>query len=109
MKITAPTNMADVDPEGFLVALTRVLEQIAFAINGNLEPASNFKMELAEFVSNEAGEEVPIRHGLGRIPTGYIVVRRSTDMRVYDATTAFDSKAIYLKGSTTGTAKILIF
>lgn len=42
------------------------------------------------------GGESSIPHGLGRIPTGYIVCRSSGICQVYDGPTSFTNQNIYL-------------
>jgi hypothetical protein len=42
------------------------------------------------------GGESQIAHGLGRVPIGYWIVRKSRDVDVYDGTTAWTSTYVYL-------------
>lgn len=77
-------------------------------INGNLEFDSNIKSSTIEVTFASANVEQGIRHGLKRIPTGYIVKRASVACSIYDGGTKNTSDAIFLKSSAAGTVTLIV-
>lgn len=57
-----------------------------------------------------AGTEFSVAHGLGKVPTGYIVYGQSAAGSLYDGSTANTKTTLYLKSNATGTTfKIIVF
>jgi hypothetical protein len=52
---------------------------------------------------------VAVGHGLGRTPRGYIVVKRSADVRVWDASTAATVNLLHLQANGTATVSLWVF
>lgn len=54
--------------------------------------------------------EFSVNHGLGSVPTGYIVISRDKAATIYDSTTAWTIENIYLKSNVATVAiRLLIF
>ena len=61
-------------------------------------------------VTLTAGAFTPVSHGLGRRPTGYIVVRRNANAVLWDRADAADANAfLYLQPSATVTVTLWVF
>lgn len=61
-------------------------------------------------VTLAAGAFTPVSHGLGRRPTGYLVVRRNANAAIWDQGDTPDSNAfLYLQTSATVTVTLWVF
>lgn len=61
-------------------------------------------------VTLAAGAFTPVSHGLGRRPTGYLVVRRNANAVLWDQDDAADANAfLYLQPSATVTVTLWVF
>mgnify|MGYP000376048240 FL=1 len=61
-------------------------------------------------VTLAAGAFTPVSHGLGRRPTGYLVVRRNANAVLWDQADAADANAfLYLQPSATVTVTLWVF
>ncbi len=85
------------------------LDSIKSLLNNGLGLVDNFAGKNVSATFSVANTDTALVHGLGRVPTGYIVSRRSASMNVYDGATAWTSNVIYLKSSATGTATIFVY
>lgn len=85
-----------------------VIRQIVDLCNGKLSFSENFDCFTAsvEFTSTSVDTAVP--HGLGRAPNGYIIVKRSANMVIFDGSTENTDSVLYLRTSATGTASVII-
>jgi hypothetical protein len=83
-----------------LTDITTALQRLTFK--------DNFKSYTAQ-VTISAGQELPIQHNLGVIPTGKLILK-STGYQVRDGDTAWTSDYIYLKneGSNAVTLTVVI-
>jgi hypothetical protein len=105
-------------------ALQQIYQQVAQVINGKLElgsgvqqavgsvmPCINFDAVSCSYVTGTAGTDDVITHNLGRIPIGYIVLRRFTAaVIVYDSPTAWTTTKLFLRSTVAGvTVKLLVF
>ena len=74
-------------------------------------PLSKLDVNEYSFTSNGVADtEETIKHGLSRVPTGYIVVSQDKAASLYKGSTAWTNEIIYLKSSVASTAwKILIY
>jgi hypothetical protein len=74
------------------------------------EYAGNIDGRYITFTSTTADIDIPLAHGLGRTPIGYLVVSRSNAGTVYDSTTAWNSTSMYVCCDTTScTVKLVAF
>lgn len=109
MKITESIEFSSKNESELRIALGKVLQQISFAINGNLDPATNLKVDTQDVTFSSANSDTQVRHSLGRTPVGYWPVSLSAAMTIYDGTVARNANFITLKSSATGSAKLFIF
>lgn len=84
-------------------------DNVVETINGNLDFSTNFNGKLMSVTFSSANSDVAVSHGLGRVPSGYLVYSRSASMVVYNGSSPSTSSVIYLKASATGTVGLFIF
>jgi hypothetical protein len=89
--------------------LSRFFEQIRDIVNGNIELDSNIRGQVIEITFAAANTQQPIKHGLGRTPTGYILIKAGAATSIYDGTSSNTSEFIYLRSSAATTVKVLVF
>lgn len=77
-------------------------------INGRLEFDTNLKSDTVEVTFSTANAEKEISHGLGKVPTGYLVKRASAACSIYDGDTKNSATKIYLKSSAAATVRIIV-
>lgn len=79
-------------------------------MNKGIRVEDNWDAAEIEFDTAAVGAENTLQHGLGRIPRGYIVVKRDQVVNVYDGTTAWNQYNIYVKSDVEGaTVSVIIF
>ena len=61
-----------------------------------------------EFTFTGPGVDVAVEHKLGRIPVGYLVVKRTASMTVYDGVASSSEDWLVLRASAAGTAYVLV-
>lgn len=69
----------------------------------------NFHGTFATVVSGAANTDITITHGLGAIPRGYLVTRRSAAGSLYLGTGTWTSTTASLKSSTANTIYLVLF
>jgi hypothetical protein len=89
--------------------LADLVDQLSFIINGNIGIFDNVKLCTTSANFTTANTNLYVEHTLGRVPRGYIVIRRNGNILVYDGSLEWNQYGIYLKGSTTGRVTLLIF
>lgn len=78
-------------------------------VNGNLNFVENIQGQYVSITFTNTSDDFPLLHNLGHTATGYLVVKRSTNMSIYDGVSAWDSTRVFLKSSAKGTALVFIF
>lgn len=78
-------------------------------VNGNLDFNSNLRCKLVDVVFTAANTDKRIAHSLGKIPTGYILVKTTASANLYDGSIVADADIIVLKSTATFTGTILFF
>jgi len=103
-----PRDKADEDLFNVLSEFTTDVIKI---LNGGILFSDNFDCQLVSYTSNgSADTEDTVAHGLGKVPTGYIVYSRDKAAIVYDSGTAFTATNIYLKCNVATVAlKLIVF
>lgn len=86
-----------------------IKDQIYQIVNGKIEFDLNIWSSTVDVTFTAANTEVAVSHGLGRVPTGYILVKSSAATALYDGTTTNTASTIYLKASVAATVKIIVF
>jgi len=89
---------------GFVHDVTRIL-------NRGVVFEDNVDCAFVSFTSNATPDtEDTVAHGLGRVPTGYLVYSRDKAGVLYDSGTAFTASNIYLKCNVASVAfKLIVF
>ena len=85
-------------------------DDLLSVVNGKLEFKTNIQSEIASITFGTADTEVKIPHGLGRVPTGYLLIGSAgIPSELYDGDTKNTTAFIYLKNVTANAVtKILI-
>lgn len=82
---------------------------LAQVLNGGLKFSDNFNGEILTLAdTGPADSEQTVPHSLKRLPTGFLVLRRSNAGVVYDSGTAWTTTTIFVKCST-GNATVTLF
>lgn len=97
------------DPKEQIRFAAQNFDMLKEVLNNGLQFADNFDAKIINITFTSANADTRADHGLGRVPQGYIVFRRSASMVVYDGATAWSTSSIYLKSSATGTVTVMIF
>jgi len=69
----------------------------------------NLKTSTVDVSFTAANTQVPINHGLGRVPTGYIQAKSNVAARVYDGGSANTDSVLYLKSDAIANVKVIVF
>lgn len=77
-------------------------------VNGSLEFGKNIIGTTSEVTFSAANTDTRIAHGLGRAPTGYLIIGQSASGSIYDGVAAADSTYLYLRASAAMRAKIIV-
>ncbi len=78
-------------------------------VNGNLNFFDNIKCNIIDVTFSTANVDVPIRHTLGKTPTGYWLVKTNVAAILYTGSTPATPEFITLKSSVAATTKIFLF
>lgn len=108
MKITASPDVDRVKPEELARYTSIFLSQVVEKFNKNLNFTDDFSGNIINVTFSSANVDVASIHGLGRVPSGYIILGASAAMSVYDGASANTSSLIYLRSSAAGVAKVLV-
>lgn len=79
------------------------------ALNGGLTFQDNFACQLKEVTFAHSNTEQLIEHTLKKVPTGYLAIRADAVTNLYDGTTAWTNKLIYLRADVATTVTLLLF
>jgi len=106
-----PGNIKPEEPLGSFVKLLRKLwEQMARIVNGGLAFGDGINgiqdnidgMWINVATPGAANTNFTVTHNLGRIPTGYIVMRKDATCDIYDGSVAATVTQLTLKSTATG-------
>lgn len=86
-----------------------ITNSIVSAVNGGLDFTDNCNVSNVSVTFPAANVQVKVTHTLNRIPQGYLVAGRATNLQVFDGTSAMNSSEIFVQSSAAGTAKLLIY
>lgn len=89
--------------------LNRFTSDLTDIVNGNLEFGSNIKSSVISINFTAANSDIGVDHGLGRVPTGYILVKSNAACSIYDGSALANAKTITLKSNAVANTKILVF
>lgn len=96
-------------PEELARFVSNALKEIQQIINGNISFQDNFRGKIVDFNFTATNTDTRIVHGLGYVPSGYIVVQTNVGVVVNDGSIQTTSTDIWLKGNAISSGKILIF
>jgi hypothetical protein len=108
-KVTASTDFDRAPKEQLTRFLTLLASDVVQQINGGLDFQSNFNCKLLTVTFSAANAAVAVVHGLGRVPTGFIVYQRSANLVVYDGVSPNTSSTLNLRASAAGTVSGICF
>lgn len=109
MKVVTKLSNAHVPTwEELRRAVSQDLQVLTAAINGRLSLIDNVQSSFLTVVFPGTGT-LKIPHTLGIVPTGYITVGLTADIRVFDGVGTWTKQDIYLRASGAGTARLLLF
>ncbi len=107
--ITASSDMTQCKPEELAKFLDIFCQDVADTVNGKLDFTTNFNCKLISVTFGAAGVSTSAVHGLGRVPSGYIVTGASAATAVYNSTVANTASTINLIASAAATVGLLVF
>ncbi len=108
-RITVTTDMTQCKPEELAKFLDHFCQNVEQVINGRLDFSTNLNCKLISITFSTANLSVPLDHGLGRVPAGYIVTSASAATSVYDSPVANTTSTINLMASAPATVGLLVF
>lgn len=108
-KITASSDIQQVKPEDVARYTDLFCQDVTEVVNGKLSFADNFDGKSQSVTFSLTATDMAIQHGLGRVPTGYIITSATAAMKVYSGNLVATSDAIYLRSDAVGTVTLLIY
>ena len=109
-RIKVPLSVSNTeDLENLRRFTAKTLSDVVDVINGNLDFGDNVRCKIQTVNFLASNSDTQIAHGLGYVPTGYIVVGQSATGTVYDGSQAKTNRDIWLKCTAAITVKLLIF
>lgn len=84
------------------------LDQIGQILNNGLSLTDNFNAKFITVSFPVANSEVAAPHGLGRVPSSYIILGANAAMSVYDGTSTSTASVLYLKSSAVGSVRLMV-
>lgn len=88
---------------------SNALREIQQIINGNISFDDNFRGKTFTVVFNSANADTKIDHGLGFVPTSYLVTSQTAAMSIYNGTQTATGQIFFLRSSAVGTATVFLF
>lgn len=91
--------------------LSLVFQNLKAILDGGISFADNVDCSIVTVTSHATpGTEFSASHGLGKIPSGYMVCGQSAVGSIYDGGTTNTTSALYLKSDAAGAVfKVLVF
>lgn len=100
-------NLKTIEELGRFVSIMN--NDIIRAINGLLTFQDNFACVTIEASFTAANTETEVTHNLGKVPSGYFVIKSNAASVVYDSGRQNTDKIIYLKASAISNVTMIIF
>ena len=97
--------------KALIQALSTTMTNLESVLNGGLSFSENMDCKLVSYTTNVApNTEDTVAHGLGKVPTGFLIYSEDKAAVIYDSGTAWTKTNIYLKCDTASVAaKLIIF
>lgn len=108
-KITASPKLAQVQQDEHQRFADIFASDVVDKVNGKLDFQNNFNCKLVTITFTAPGVESSVDHGLGRVPSGYIVYGQSTAMSIHNGTSTNTATTLYLISNAAGTANLVVF
>jgi hypothetical protein len=108
-KVQASSDLSTIKPEELQKYTTLALNDIVQTVNGKLEFGPNISGRMVVVQFTAANTDTTMAHGLGKTPSGYLVIGLSASMIVYNGTVANTSTNVILRSSAIGTATLFVF
>jgi len=113
MKVQASSNFDNIETyDNFKRFITRFSQEVTQILNGNVSLTDNFAGQSISVSFAAPATNQTIAHTLGRLPIGYLLLRNSSGMVLYDGSVAaevFTRSTVTLRATVAGTATILVF
>lgn len=113
MKINASPfldNLTTLDAlKRFITVFSRNVQE---AVNGNLSFSDNFNAVQLSVTFSGSGVDTVVEHQLDRVPVGYLVLRSTSPLIVYDGsqpTRVLTKTFVTLRASASGQCTLLLF
>ena len=84
-------------------------QEVKAILNGSIEILRNIEGKVQTLVILEADTDTPVKHRLGHVPLGYLVIGQSADMGIYDGLSGSNGTNIFFRANALGTARVFIF
>lgn len=97
------------DPAQQVKFTSLVLEEVANLLNNGLTFTDNFDAKFLSVTFSAAATNQAIAHGLGRAPSGYVILRKSANVSVWDGTNNFSATYLYLAADAAGTITVMVY
>ncbi len=107
--ITASTDMTQCRPEELAKFLDLFCQDVVNTVNGKLDFATNLNTKLISITFGAANTNTAVAHGLGRVPSGYIVTSASAATSVYTGSVPTSTSLLNLMASAAATVGLLVF
>jgi hypothetical protein len=88
--------------------VSKFFEQVTKLFSNGITISDNFDAKILTLTFTSSATDTSLAHGLGRVPSGYLVLKRSANMVVYDGSNAWTSQNIYLRASAAGSITVAV-
>lgn len=110
MKAQLPLSLSKItDSEEFQKYAAQSFDALLSVVNGQVQFSDNIKSQIIEVNFNVADTELPVKHGLGIVATGYFKIGSSAAMSLYDGLQASTVDTVYIRSSAVGIARVMVF
>ena len=109
-KISVPltlTNLKTIEEVTRWIALS--MDLVVNGINGGLTLSDNVQGSFITVTFAASNQEQRFDHTLGRVADKYIIVKASSDIRLFDGTTQNVKNSTYIRASGAGTVTAMVF
>jgi hypothetical protein len=105
--IRANDQLGSGDAESKFKFIEIFMASVKNVVNGNIDFSKNVLFPGVDVIFSTANAQKAVKHNLGRIPRGYLVIGQTANFNVYNGTAPWTKDLIYLRASAVGTAKIV--
>jgi hypothetical protein len=89
--------------------LTKQSTQLAQILNNGLFFSDNFNTSIKPVTFSSSNSELRIEHNIGRVPTGYLILKKSAGADVYDGISENTDQYIFLRATASMNVTLMIF